>query len=296
MTGIAALLLTGGTTAHSRFGVPVPLLDDEPRSNIPLHSARAEVLRQAALIVVDEATMGQRELFELVDVLLRDIMRSVDEALADVPFGGKVLVLSGDFRQLAPVIRRAGRGQLQLKTLKMSELWQYFNVLKMTTNMRVQRLAKEDPVAAAVLDHFAAWLLDVGDGKLEDVCIPESMRVPFDEVMQLINHVFPNLDADPGVAKEACILSTLNKYVDELNAMVLALLHGVATTYLSADGFGPEAAELEQQYPVELLNSLTPSGLPPHKLLLKVGAPVVFIRNISRKNGMMNGTRAMVEN
>ena len=48
-------------------------------------------------------------------------------------------------------------------------------------------------------------------------------------------------------------------------------------------------------HPVELLNTLLPSGLPPHKLVLKVGAPVVFIRNLNREQGIMNGTRGVIQ-
>ena len=55
-----------------------------------------------------------------------------------------------------------------------------------------------------------------------------------------------------------------------------------------------DAAEEELIYPVELLNTLLPSGMPPHQLKLKVGAPVVFIRNISKDQGIMNGTRGIV--
>ena len=48
-------------------------------------------------------------------------------------------------------------------------------------------------------------------------------------------------------------------------------------------------------HPVELLNTLLPSGLPPHKLVLKVGAPIVFIRNLNRDQGIMNGTRGVIQ-
>lgn len=144
MTGIASLLLTGGTTAHSRFGIPVPFTDDNATSNITMQQARAVVLREAALIVVDEATMGQKEMFELLDTLLRDVMRSVDERLMDVPFGGKVLVLSGDFRQLAPIIQKASKGEIVSRTLKKSDLWEHFRLLKLTTNMRVLSIPSLD--------------------------------------------------------------------------------------------------------------------------------------------------------
>ena len=54
-TGIASMLLVGGTTAHSRFGIPVPV-NDESISTIRVTTERAEVIRQAVIIIWDEIT------------------------------------------------------------------------------------------------------------------------------------------------------------------------------------------------------------------------------------------------
>lgn len=48
-------------------------------------------------------------------------------------------------------------------------------------------------------------------------------------------------------------------------------------------------------FPLEFLNSLTPSGYPPHELKLKVGAIVMLLRNLDVKNGLCNGTRLIIE-
>ena len=35
-------------------------------------------------------------------------------------------------------------------------------------------------------------------------------------------------------------------------------------------------------------------GMAPHELRLRVGAPIVFLRNLNREQGMMNGTRGII--
>lgn len=49
-----------------------------------------------------------------------------------------------------------------------------------------------------------------------------------------------------------------------------------------------------QLYAVEFLNSLTPSGLPPHKLILKKNAIVMLIRNLNIREGLINGAKMVV--
>jgi ATP-dependent DNA helicase PIF1 len=58
---------------------------------------------------------------------------------------------------------------------------------------------------------------------------------------------------------------------------------------LSADSLLDDAESAI--YPVEFLNSLNISGLPPHKLTLKVNQPIILLRNTDPYNGLCNGTR-----
>lgn len=64
---------------------------------------RGEILYEAALLIWDEAPMANRAVLACVDELLRRIMGN------NLPFGGKVFILLGDFRQTCPVIRRGTR-------------------------------------------------------------------------------------------------------------------------------------------------------------------------------------------
>lgn len=47
-------------------------------------------------------------------------------------------------------------------------------------------------------------------------------------------------------------------------------------------------------YPPEFLNSLTPNGLPPHVLRLKINRPVILLRNLDPFNALCNGTRLII--
>ena len=57
--------------------------------------------------------------------------------LESVPFGGKVFIASGDWRQILPVVRRGTRASIIGSCLKRSYLWNEFKVLHLTINMRV---------------------------------------------------------------------------------------------------------------------------------------------------------------
>ena len=46
---------------------------------------------------------------------------------------------------------------------------------------------------------------------------------------------------------------------------------------------------------LEYLNSLTPTGMPPFNLNLKIGAIVMLLKNMSIKSGLCNGTRMVIE-
>jgi ATP-dependent DNA helicase PIF1 len=67
-------------------------------------------------------------------------------------------------------------------------------------------------------------------------------------------------------------------------------------TYYSVDTILEDGDNPGHQIPPEFLHELTPSGLPPHKLQLKVGAIIMLLRNINLSNGLCNGTRLQIVN
>ena len=93
------------------------------------------------------------------------------------------------------------------------------------------------------------------------------------------------------------ILTPLNKEVDFLNDIALQKLNGETFTLESADSaISLEGMPNENIYPTEFLNTLTPSGMPPHSLKLKIGAPIILLRNLNQKEGLVNGTRLKLHN
>ncbi|GKC21789.1 DNA helicase, partial [Tanacetum coccineum] len=83
----------------------------------------------------------------------------------------------------------------------------------------------------------------------------------------------------------------------QINARVLTLLNTESRIYPSSDEaipHGNDGGETELLYPTEYLKSLNLAGLPPHRLELKVGAPIILLRNLNITGGLCNGTRMIV--
>ncbi len=95
-SGITSLFLLGGRTTHSRFKIPIDL-HDELTCNITEQMKVAELVRKADLIIWDEAPMMHRRVFEAIDRTLRDLMQLDDAHVTEKIFGGKIVVLGGDF-------------------------------------------------------------------------------------------------------------------------------------------------------------------------------------------------------
>ncbi|KAF5481753.1 hypothetical protein F2P56_002382 [Juglans regia] len=93
-SGVAASILPGGRTAHSRFKLP---LDTDKKSTccVSKQSALANLLRSAKLIIWDEAPMTRKQHIEVLDKMLRNINDS------DVTFGGKVVVFDRFYQWFA---------------------------------------------------------------------------------------------------------------------------------------------------------------------------------------------------
>lgn len=299
-SGIAALLLMGGRTAHSRFKLGTELTSTST-CRIPAQSQLADLIRQTDLIVWDEAPMTHKFAFEALDRTLKSLLES------ELPFGGKAVLLAGDFRQILPVVPRATPGEVVSACVKKSHLWQFFTTLRISTNMRVQNA----PTAgdAEDIQEFANFLLQIGEGKHERCSlegkshakIPRSMVVEVQTgqtpVSGLIEHIYGDIRGrymERDYFSSRAILTPVNVEVQAINQEVIETIPGALTEYLSIDSVEDAEGVQRSLYPVEFLNTLTVSGMPPHKLQLKIGTPIMLLRNINGEQGLCNGTRLRV--
>lgn len=106
-TGIAAMLLIKGTTIHSIFFVPNEI-ESNTLSKLGCDSLKAQELRETKVFIMDEISMLHRYVLEYIDKLLRDI---VEREYRHLPFGGKIILIGGDWKQLTPVVIRGDKNE-----------------------------------------------------------------------------------------------------------------------------------------------------------------------------------------
>ena len=242
-SGIAALLLQGGRTVHSRLKVPISL-NELSVCNISKQGALAKLIQSAKLLVWDEAPMIHRHAAECIDRSLRDLCS------CDLPFGGKVIVFGGDFRQILPVIRHGTRSEVVSACLNKSPLWGCVKVMKLTINMRLQRLSSEDSVEVS---EFSDFLLRVGEGtepQNEDnmVHINEKFIVDGETFADLATTIYLILRKTSRI-----MMCPKNDTTDQINEFVINQIPGEAKILLSADSVDSNQAAM---YPTEFLIQL----------------------------------------
>ncbi|XP_062523184.1 ATP-dependent DNA helicase pif1-like [Corticium candelabrum] len=232
-SGIAAQLLSNGKTAHSTFKIPLNLMTtDLPMCNLKRGSSKATLLQECTVIFWDEATMANKLAFEALDCTLQDLRQS------SRPFGGILVVLSGDFRQTLPVIRGGTRANEIDACIKSSHLWQHVETHSLTTNMRAYLYG--DANAA----EFASLLLRVGNGHIpvvegrHTIFIPEDLGTVTDSPQTLIERVYPNLQhhyQDFEWLMQRAILAPHNVSIRDINWEMLQLFPGEIKIYKSID-------------------------------------------------------------
>ncbi|KAK9732804.1 hypothetical protein RND81_04G023600 [Saponaria officinalis] len=228
--------------------------------------------------------MARKENIESLEVLLRDLCNP------KLPFGGKVIVFGGDFRQILPVVPHKSLRESVSASLVASHLWPEMIRFRLVENIR----AKEDP-------EFARFLLALGNGELQNE-EEDYVEVPADIVKSIASeHSDPLAEITSMLFEELAagncrseafttqaILTPMNEDVDALNSILIEKFPRQAVHYKSFDTMLDDSCNI---YPSEFINKLCPGGMSPHDLVLKENCPVILLRNILPSFGLCNGTR-----
>jgi len=158
-------------------------------------------------------------------------------------------------------------------------LWKHIKFLHLRQNMCLG-YSKAD-------NQHAQWLLEIGAGSTMDdnemIQVPQSMVCT--NLNAFINRIYPeigNLMAqDNQYFLDHIILCPRN---DQVHKAILQQFNPNTEVYIlrSMDSVSKED-EMHYAYPAEFLQQLNASGLPSALLCLKVGSPVILLRNLCHK-------------
>ncbi|CAN1242490.1 ATP-dependent DNA helicase pif1 [Linum perenne] len=252
-SGIAATLLPDGVTAHSRFKIPLDV-DHSSTCNVKKGTTLSELLKIATLIVWDEAPGPDYR-----------------------PFGGKTILLRGDFRQTLPVVTNGGREDSINASLPRSYLWNYCTLLQLSINMRISDQAINNaPIFEGLT--FSQWVLSVGNGSLPTlnnhsshadwIKIPQCFlqKTTTEPIQAIIAKVYPDFATSFSYVvyiKSRAIVTPTNVVVSEINDYLLDQIQAF-------------------------------NGVPEHDLKLKPFCTVMLLRNLNPSVGLCNGTRILL--
>lgn len=235
--------------------------------------------------------MQHKNNMSAVEATLRDL-RSSDEL-----FGGVPVVFGGDFAQTLPVVVRGERPQIVEACLQKSPFWHCLQQLYLTENMRLQ--------PGPANSRWAEWIRDMSyNSQLHgSIQLPPEIIHRFDDEAAFLAHMFP--------PHELSELSEPAQMVDFFHGRGVLAPHNESANVTSQTVTGqmpsPEEEPLHSVDSVdvnddstihalsaEFLASLNPNSLPFSALKLRVGVPVMLLRNLNRSAGLCNGTRGIV--
>ena len=171
-------------------------------------------------MLIDESTMLDRYMLEALDRTLRDLLDN------EKPFGGKIVILAGDFRQCLPVVPGASRPETVHHCINQSSLWSHFKIMKLSVNMRIHASGGRN------LQEFDDWSLSIGNGEAKSIRLPEkyiTVQIRTNSVsdtnsearamQDFCDQVFPdighNID-NPRWLEGRALLATTNKVISSI--------------------------------------------------------------------------------
>ena len=267
-TGCAASIV-GGATIHSFFQLPIGAIT--PTNIGQLSDQKKRLIENVDTIIIDEISMVRSDVFWAITHRLNSLANSHSQHL---PFGGKQLIVVGDFYQLPPVVATVVEDDYLTYNLGgiyafSTPSWNNADFLKI--NLRQVHRQGSDNVFTSILNSI----------RVGDICsklIKVNDVSPTADSLTAINHLTSNPFNPPEGSIAIC---ATNLQVDEINYKHHRNIAGQSFYFNSiVQGTYPET-----DYPTS------------SSLELKVGSKVVLLNNL-RKSAFeycyTNGTFATV--
>jgi len=264
------------------------VIEEHTTSYLNINSSAAHELRFSKICIIDEAILMSFKLLELLDRFFRDVTRNTN-----IPFGGMLMLLAGDFMQCLAIkdeddcdMNESGENII----IKRSYLWQYF----------VQYTLKENMRALPEEIDFKAYLLRIGRG-LEPAIDGDSLvRIP-DQMLcegNIVDDIYGEgtLTIAHLRTLNVALLAPTNKDSLEINDLIHNRLEGEERVYLSSTRveYLNNDVNNADRYPIENAQNETPNGYPSHILKLRINSIIMLLRNWNVREGLCNGTRLRV--
>ena len=250
-TGLSSFHL-GGVTIHKFMGINIQ--KNVSYLNYFSHTFQFTALKKRLakfdVIIIDEISMLRADQFSLIDLTLKNACEN------NKPFGGKVVVFSGDFYQIPPVV---------LANEIEKNQWIFTSEPWLKSNIKVYKLVH---VHRQSNNNFINCLDEIKEGK-----------VGSKEVKKLIR-----MCEKRKPTKNDTIFFATNEECDEFNKKKINQLSGKLVTYIAT------VAGKRKQYNKD---AIIRECIAKEVLELKIGTRVIIIFN-DPKNRFVNGTKATV--
>lgn len=258
-TGIAAVNI-GGSTIHSFLRLAPGLMSEDSIGSIS-NKKHLELIRSVDVLIIDEISMVRSDLFWAVDYRLRQVSQGRNKKL---PFGGKQVILVGDFYQLPPVIKSEEEelfiknnygGEFAFQT----EVWERGN-FKCFYLKTIHR-QNNDNLFISILNHIRHNILEVRD--LTDPETKEQLTAK--EILNKYADIKRPLEVTP-----VCLCTT-NRETNIINALASEKSDAESRTFSAV----VKGVFSEKDYPT------------PAKLELKIGTRVMTLINQRTPSGIL---------
>lgn len=276
-TGVAACLV-GGVTLHSFAGIGAGEHSLKRSIELASRPAAAQTWRKCKRLIIDEISMVDANFFDVSFKRFFDFMKLIlmifklIESVAremrrnEKPFGGIQLILCGDFFQLPPVVKSENRNIFDVKKQPnkrfcfQAKAWDSC-IEKIFELKQIYR--QKDPLFVEMLNNIR-----IG-------------RVTPEITSRLLSTAGQKIESNGILATQLC---SHTKDADFINQSKLTSLTSEEKIFEATDSDIYLTKSLDSQLPV------------PHRLVLKIGAQVMLLKNINISTGLVNGARGVVTN